>query len=113
MANSGVGFGVLGPLQMSIDGIDVSAGTPKQRAVLAMLVINRNRAVGVDTLIGAVWGESAPAAARASLHSYVSNLRKTIGGAGVEPQAMLASAPPGYRLAVAEQDCDIGRFGAQ
>jgi DNA-binding SARP family transcriptional activator len=113
MAGSGVGFGVLGPLQMSIDGIDVSAGTPKQRAVLAMLVINRNRAVGVDTLIGAVWGESAPAAARASLHSYVSNLRKTIGGAGVEPQAMLASAPPGYRLAVAEQDCDIGRFGAQ
>ncbi len=108
MADSGVGFGVLGPLQMSIDGVEVSAGTPKQRAVLAMLVINRNRAVGVDALIGAVWGESAPTAARASLHSYVSNLRKLVGGAGV-----LASAPPGYRLAVAEDDCDIGRFGAE
>ncbi|MGV0715457.1 BTAD domain-containing putative transcriptional regulator [Mycolicibacterium sp. XJ662] len=113
MAGSGVGFGVLGPLQMSIDGVDVSAGTPKQRAVLAMLVINRNRAVGVDTLIGAVWGESSPSAARASLHSYVSNLRKIIGRAGVDPQTTLASAPPGYRLTVAEDACDIGRFGAE
>ncbi|MGE2692231.1 BTAD domain-containing putative transcriptional regulator [Mycolicibacterium pulveris] len=108
MTGPGVGFGVLGPLQLSIDGVDVSAGTPKQRAVLAMLVINRNRAVGVDALIGAVWGESAPSAARASLHSYVSNLRKLVGGAEA-----LASAPPGYRLAVGETDCDIGRFGME
>ena len=43
---TGVGFGVLGPLQMSVDGTLVPLGTPKQRAVLAMLVINRNRPVG-------------------------------------------------------------------
>ncbi|CFA10474.1 transcriptional regulator [Mycobacterium tuberculosis] len=36
-------FGLLGPLQMTIDGTPVPSGTPKQRAVLAMLVINRNR----------------------------------------------------------------------
>lgn len=40
-------FGLLGPLQMTIDGTPVPSGTPKQRAVLAMLVINRNRPVGV------------------------------------------------------------------
>src|SRR4029078_5568018 len=43
---TGVGFGVLGPLQMSVDGTLVPFGTPKQRAVLAMLVNNRNRPVG-------------------------------------------------------------------
>jgi len=43
---SGVGFGVLGPLQMSVDGTLVPLGTRKQRGVLTMLVINRNRPVG-------------------------------------------------------------------
>jgi SARP family transcriptional regulator, regulator of embCAB operon len=43
---AGVGFGVLGPLQMSVDGTLVPLGTPKQRAVLATLVINPNRPVG-------------------------------------------------------------------
>ena len=65
----GVGFGVLGPLEMSVDGALVPVRTPKQRAVLAMLVINRNRPVGTDSLINAVWEESAPPGARASLHS--------------------------------------------
>lgn len=57
-------FGLLGPLQMTIDGTPVPSGTPKQRAVLAMLVINRNRPVGVDALITALWEEWPPSGAR-------------------------------------------------
>ncbi len=41
----GLGFGVLGPLQLTANGTLLTLGTPKQRAVLAMLVINRNRPV--------------------------------------------------------------------
>jgi len=103
MTGDGLEFGVLGPLQVSADGAPMSLGTPKQRAVLAMLVINRRRPVGIDSLITAVWEESAPSGARASLHTYVSNLRRLLGTA-------LVNAPPGYRLDVAEKDCDIGRF---
>lgn len=113
MADPALGFGVLGPLQMTIDGVDVAVGTPKLRAVLAMLVINRNRAVAVDSLIDAVWGESPPSGARAGVHSYVSNLRKLIGRAAVDSQAVLASAPPGYRLTIADSACDLGRFVAE
>jgi SARP family transcriptional regulator, regulator of embCAB operon len=102
-------FGVLGPLQATIDGAPMSLGTPKQRAVLAMLVINRNRPVGVDSLITAVWEELAPAGARASLHTYVSNLRKLLSPGSTSPD-VLVNAPPGYRLDVAEKDCDLGRF---
>jgi hypothetical protein len=51
-----VQFGVLGPLQMRIGGALVPLGTPKQRAVLAVLIINASRPVGIDTLIGAAWG---------------------------------------------------------
>ncbi|MDT5220437.1 MAG: family transcriptional regulator, regulator of embCAB operon, partial [Mycobacterium sp.] len=45
MTNRPLGFGVLGPLQLLVDGTPVSVGAAKQRAVLAMLLINRNRPV--------------------------------------------------------------------
>jgi DNA-binding SARP family transcriptional activator len=110
MAEKGAEFGVLGPLQIRVDGESVPVGTPKQRAVLAMLVINRNRPVATDALIEAAWEQFPPPDPRASLHSYVSNLRKLLAGIGVDSRTALASAPPGYRLTVPESDCDIGRF---
>ncbi len=113
MAEKRLQFGLLGPLEMSIDGAPVPLGTPKQRAVLAMLVINRNRPVSVDALITALWEEWPPSGARASLHSYVSNLRKLVSGAGIDPRAVLAAAPPGYRLSISDNTCDLGRFIAE
>ena len=84
-------FGLLGPLEMRVDGALVASGTPKQRAVLAMLLMNRNSPVGVDRLITALW-EGWPPGARASIHSYVSNLRKLLTGVGIDPREMLAAA---------------------
>ena len=110
MGNAGRGFGVLGPLQLNAGGIPVALGAPKQRAVLAMLVINRNRPVSVESLINAVWNQTPVPAARTSIHSYVSNLRRLLGSAGYEPNKVLASAPPGYQLGAADADCDLGRF---
>lgn len=103
-------FGVLGPLQASVGGSPISLGTPKQRALLAMLVVNRNRPVGVDSLLTAVWGEDPPPGARASMHTYLSNLRRLLNVAGPNSRDVLVNAPPGYRLDVADMDCDIGRF---
>jgi DNA-binding SARP family transcriptional activator len=106
-------FGVLGPLQMAVDGAPLSLGTPKQRAVLAMLVMNRNRPVSTDSLITAAWEQSPPTGARANLHSYISNLRKLVAEAGADPKSVLINAPPGYRLKVDDTACDIGRFVAE
>ncbi len=113
MVDKRLEFGLLGPLEMSVDGALVPSGTPKQRAVLAKLLMNRNSPVGVDRLITAVWEDSPPSGARASIHSYVSNLRKLLSGVGVDPRAVLAAAPPGYRLSIAENSCDLGRFIAE
>ena len=110
MGENRIGFGVLGPLQMTVDGAPVTLGTPKQRAVLAVLVMNRNRPVAIDSLITAAWEQWPPSEARASLHSYISNLRRLVSGAGADPKTVLINAPPGYRLAVADTACDIGRF---
>jgi SARP family transcriptional regulator, regulator of embCAB operon len=112
--NIGLRFGVLGPLVMTADGARMPLGAPKQRAVLAMLVINRNRPVSIDSLTTAVWGLNPVPAARTSIQSYVSTLRRLLRTAGVNnPYAVLVSAPPGYQLSVADADCDVGRFVGQ
>ncbi|PJE24157.1 MAG: regulator [Mycobacterium sp.] len=104
-------FGVLGPLTLTVEGTPVSVGTPKQRVVLAALLINRNRVVGVDSLINAAWGDDAVAEARASVHVYVSNLRRLLANAGIEdPRAVLQKAPPGYRFNIPDTALDLGRF---
>ena len=113
MSNSGLGFGVLGPLLVTAHGIRVPLGAAKQRAVLAMLVINRNRPVSVDSLIDAVWGDDPVPAARTSIQSHISTLRRLLHGAGADPYMVLASAPPGYQISVADTDCDVGRFTAE
>jgi DNA-binding SARP family transcriptional activator len=113
MRSTGLGFGVLGPLLMTAHGIRVPLGPPKQRAVLAMLVINRNRPASVESLVNAVWDEDPVPAARTSIQSHVSNLRRLLRAAGVDPYQVLTSAPPGYQLSVADADCDLGRFIAE
>jgi SARP family transcriptional regulator, regulator of embCAB operon len=113
MANSALQFGILGPLQTTADGSDIPLGAAKQRAVLALLLINRNRAVAIDSLLDAAWRQNPPPEARASLHTYVSNLRRLLTKAGVDPAAVLVSARPGYRLNVADAECDIGRFNIE
>jgi DNA-binding SARP family transcriptional activator len=113
MGGTGLGFGVLGPLLMSVDGTPVELGARKQRAVLAMFVLNRNHPVAIESLINAVWDRSPPPKARVTVQSYVSNLRRLLSDAGFDPHGVLAKAPPGYRLNVAEADCDLGRFNAE
>ncbi|OBI22350.1 regulator [Mycobacterium sp. E2327] len=108
MADDALRFGVLGPLQLCANGIEIALGPAKQRAVLAALLINRNRTVAIDSLIDAAWQQDPPPEARASLHAHVSRLRRLVGGAGV-----LVSAQPGYRLNVPDEACDVGRFAVE
>jgi SARP family transcriptional regulator, regulator of embCAB operon len=110
MAQGDLWFGVLGPLQMTANGADVALGPAKQRAVLATLLINRNRTVPVDSLIDAAWQEHPPPEARGSLHAHISRLRRMVSSAAVDPAAVLVSAQPGYRLNVPDEACDLGRF---
>jgi DNA-binding SARP family transcriptional activator len=54
-------------------------GGPKQRRVVAVLVAAAGRPVAVDTLLQATYGEDASPSSRATLHTYVSNLRHALG----------------------------------
>jgi DNA-binding SARP family transcriptional activator/ABC-type glycerol-3-phosphate transport system substrate-binding protein len=97
-------FKVLGPLEVSRDDGPIQLGGPKQRAVLAHLLVRVNELVPADVLIDQVWGDEPPDAARGTLHSYISHLRKALGAERIEGRA------PGYVLHVAEDELDSARF---
>ncbi|MFI6996110.1 BTAD domain-containing putative transcriptional regulator [Nocardia sp. NPDC050175] len=103
-------FGVLGAVELVIDGVGQALGGPKQRAVLAYLVINANRPVSVEALAQAVWEDSPPPDIRVSLHTIVSNLRKPLRDNGIDARSVLAQVGPGYRVTVAEGASDVQRF---
>ncbi|WP_405884592.1 AAA family ATPase [Streptomyces sp. NBC_01136] len=92
----------------------VCLGSPRQRAVLALLLVNRGRVVSVDGLIEHLWQGRPPEKAAASLHVYVSNLRRALepGRAPRTPAGVLVSAPPGYAVRLPEDAVDAWRFEA-
>ena len=66
-------FRILGPLEVLDGQCPVELGRPKQRAVLAVLLVHANQVVTLDRLIEELWGEQPPAQATASLQAYISN----------------------------------------
>ena len=68
-------FAILGPVEARRDGRTLRLGGHKQRALLAILLLNANNAVSRDRLIEALWDEQRPAKADHALDTYVSRLR--------------------------------------
>src|SRR5712692_9162632 len=99
-------FAVLGPVEVRIDGKAVPLGGPKQRALLALLLLDANEVVSRDRLVDALWGERAPESAQRSLDTYVSRLRTLLGADRIERR------PPGYLLRVDAGELDLERFEA-
>ena len=95
---------------MRAAGIVVPLGNPKQRAVLALLLMNRNRPVAVYSLLTAAWEETPPSGERANIHSYMSNLRRLLNSLGVDGKAVLTKVAPSYAINVDDTDVDLGRL---
>jgi DNA-binding SARP family transcriptional activator len=99
-------FRVLGPLEVLAAGRIVDVASPKQRALLARLLMSHQKVVPVDDLVAALWGEESPPSARNSLQSHVSRLRDALRPLGAPVEA----GPVGYRLAVPDAAVDAVRF---
>ncbi len=97
-------FRVLGPLEVDVGNGPVSLGGPKQRAVLAHLLLRANQLVSSETLIDDIWGEEPPERARNVIQTYVSHLRKALGPDRIQ------SHGPGYRLRLDPSELDATRF---
>ncbi|MBO1332179.1 AAA family ATPase [Streptomyces sp. VRA16 Mangrove soil] len=87
-------------------------GTPRQRAVLALLLAARGATVSVDRLADELWRGTPPSKATVSLQAYVSNLRRLLEPRRPPraPASLLVSAPPGYALRLPEDAVDAWRF---
>lgn len=96
---------MLGPLQLVADGSAIDPGGPKQRALLAYLVLHAGEPASLGALIDAVWGEQAPDGAVRSLRTYVSNLRQLLGGT-----VHILGEQGTYRLDVVTLTTDIEDF---
>ncbi|WP_426505127.1 BTAD domain-containing putative transcriptional regulator [Dactylosporangium sp. McL0621] len=107
-------FRILGPLEVENAGAPVDTGTPKQRAVLAMLATQPGRVVSVQRLIDELWADEPPERAIASLQAYVSRLRRALepGRTARDRSAVLVSRSPGYVLQVPAESVDAARFAA-
>ncbi len=103
---------ILGPLEVTAGDEPVDLGGPKQRALLAVLLIHANRVVALDQLIDALWGEAPPARATATLQVFISNLRRSLepDRPPRSPATVLLTRPPGYMLTVEPDNLDSGRF---
>jgi DNA-binding SARP family transcriptional activator len=99
-------FRILGPLDVVIEGQSLTLGGHKQRALLAVLLLDSGRVVSTDRIVDALWGEHPPRTAPTSLQNLVSQLRKALGPELVETK------PPGYRLRIAPGELDLNRFRA-
>ncbi len=95
---------MLGPLEALVDGSPTRLGGPRQRALLALLLVRANEVVPVARLVDEVWGEEPPVTAGNVLQTYVSQLRKVLG------RDAIATRGRGYVAAVAEGALDLRVF---
>jgi DNA-binding SARP family transcriptional activator len=103
---AGVEFRILGPLEVVRDGEPLDVGGPKQRALLALLLLDANRVVSADRIVEALWdGDPIETAAKA-VQVYVSQLRRVLG------RERLETRPPGYLVNVSADELDLHRFEA-
>ncbi|GII29022.1 BTAD domain-containing putative transcriptional regulator [Planotetraspora mira] len=98
-------FGILGPLEVrTAEGESISVGGPRPRALLALLLLDAGRLVGVERLVDGQYGDDPPAGAANAIQAHVSRLRRNL------PADLIEFHGAGYRLAVDPDDVDVHRF---
>jgi len=94
-------FRLLGPVEAIADSASLDLGGPKQRAVLALLLLHANEVLARERLIDDLWGDDPPATARETLKAYVGRLRKAI--SVEDASARLRSCGGGYLFVISEE----------
>jgi DNA-binding SARP family transcriptional activator len=107
-------FGILGPVEVWADGRTVDAGHARQRAVLAILLLDLGRAVPLEVLIDRVWGDDPPLSARNVVYGYVARLKALIASGqdaeGAAANVTLSRRSGGYLLQAGPDRVDVARF---
>src|SRR5579863_4232701 len=96
---------LFGELEAVADGVPVPVRGAKQRALLALLALQRGRPVSADRLIDVLWGDGQAGNPANALQAQIGQLRRTFGAAAI------LTSEAGYALAVGPDEVDVVRFG--
>src|SRR5437763_16826203 len=99
-------FRILGPVEAEAAGAPLALGGPRQRALLALLLLAAGEVVPRDRIVEALWPDSPGDAALRSLQVAISSLRKALGSG-----AQIAAKAPGYGLEVPPDPVHAAPFG--
>jgi DNA-binding SARP family transcriptional activator/tetratricopeptide (TPR) repeat protein len=102
-------FGLLGPLQVRIEDRELPVPAPRQRILLAALLLTPGLAVSTERLSELVWDGLPPAGSAVTLRSYVKRLRQVLGPAG---RARIVTAGRGYLIEAAAEELDLAQYVA-
>ncbi|MGC7102791.1 AfsR/SARP family transcriptional regulator [Amycolatopsis lurida] len=103
-------FHILGQLTILDNRNERRYITPgKQRDLIALLLLQRNRLVPVGRLVEDLWGFDAPVSAKKNVQTYIWRLRKAL---NLDEADRLRHEPPGYLIGVHPGELDLDAFDA-
>ncbi len=95
---------LFGELEAVAAGVPVPVRGAKQRALLALLALQRGQPVSADRLIDALWGDGQAANPANALQAQIGQLRRTLGAAAI------LTTEAGYALTAGPNEVDVIRF---
>jgi predicted ATPase len=101
---TGLEYQLLGSLVVTRSGHEIPMSAPKQRALLAILLMSANRTVPTEILIDRLWDGMPPPSARAALQVHVAKLRDLLG------EDVIETTTAGYLIHVESNAIDVGRY---
>lgn len=100
-------FGLLGPLEVRIEDQELLVPAPRQRVLLAALLLTPRVAVSSARLCDLVWDGRPPSGSAVTLRSYVKRLRQSLGPAA---GARIVTAGHGYLIEAAADEVDLAQY---
>jgi DNA-binding SARP family transcriptional activator len=107
-----VRLSALGDFAIFESGTDLTPRPAKLRSILALLAIRNGESVSRDAIINEIWADSPPEHAAGAIHTYVYELRRSLGSAG-QGRQILVTKPHGYSLDISGIDFDFNQFDEQ
>ncbi|MBT2415293.1 winged helix-turn-helix domain-containing protein [Streptomyces sp. ISL-12] len=104
-------FRILGPLAVRAGGRELTVSSPKQRVLLASLLLRADQVVTSDDLIRRLWDDQPPRDTRAALHVHTTRLRALLRESlDLGDRPVIETHPGGYRLAIDPAALDLTRY---
>lgn len=101
---------MLGPIEIADHDRAIVVSSPRQRALLALLLVHTGHTVSTDRILDELWGEEQPESGRDAVVFHVVRLRKALGMGDGSDGSPLRTRDGGYAIEVAPEAIDAVRF---